>query len=154
MGFPQNEKLSEGLGFPNIMGYYGTLTTAQVSAAVDMSKARKAIFFVQGFTLGSAATVTAKLQGCATSGGSYTDIANSSVTLVKATDDNKWTTLEISADYLNSLGLSYRFVKLSVGADVSSAVGTLCIQATGPNEPVSTYVNSTATGAAGTISLV
>jgi hypothetical protein len=59
MGFPINERLTEGLAFPVIAGYYGTLTTAQVSAAVDLQKARKVAFLVQGFTLGTAATVTA-----------------------------------------------------------------------------------------------
>lgn len=137
MGFPNNEKATEGLCFPSVGGNYPTLTAAQLTAAVDMSKIRKAVCVVQAQTLGAAATVTAKIQGAVTSGGAYTDIPASSATLVKATDDNKAVILEISAEYLNALNLSYRYVKFSVSADVSSSATTTVIGTSGREEPVS-----------------
>lgn len=141
MGFPINERLTEGLAFPAIDAYFGTLTTAQTSAAVDMSKVRKLAFKVQAYTLGASATVTAKLTASATSGGTYDDLTGVSATLVKATDDNKSVVLEVSAEWLNAFGQAagkaYRFVKLSVGADVSSAVSYSSVAAGGPEEPMS-----------------
>lgn len=136
MGFPNNEKLTEGLCWPG-GAVYPTLTTAQVGGKTDLSKVRKVAYVFQAGTLGAAATVTCKLQGSATSGGSFTDIAGSSVTMVKATDDNKAVVIEINAESLNNLGLGYRFVQYSVGADVSSAVAVVSTGGGGPEEPIS-----------------
>jgi hypothetical protein len=139
MGFPVNERLTEGLAFPAIDAYFGTLTTAQVSAAVDMQKLRKVAFKVQAYTLGTAATLTAKLTASATSGGTYDDLTGVSATLVKATDDNKAVVLEVSSEWLNDFGVTagkaYRYVKLSVGADVSSACSYSSVAGCAREEP-------------------
>jgi len=146
MAFPQNERLTEGLCFPDVINAYPTLTTAQLGAAIDLSKIRKVAFFVYCGTIGSGGTVTAKIKGCATSGGSYTDITNYSLTLTDAaSESNKGKVLEVSAQNVNALGLSYRFVKLSVGADQSSAVYTATIGGGGPEEPINAQNSASVT---------
>lgn len=136
MGFPVNERASEGLAYVGFV-IAPTLTTAQLTAAIDLSKARKVVGICQAATLGTAANVTFKAQGSATSGGTYADIAGSSATLVKATDDNKSLILDINAESINALGLGYKFLKFSVSADVSSSVAVAAIATCGREEPIS-----------------
>lgn len=142
MGFPVNERASEGLAYVGFV-IAPTLTTATLTAAIDLSKARKVFGVCQAATLGTAATVTFKAQGSATSGGSYTDIAGTSATLVKATDDNKSLILDINAESVNALGLGYKFIKLSVSADVSSSVAVMAVGLCGREEPISGLLNLT-----------
>jgi len=137
MGFPNNARLSEGLA-SLLVAAYPTLTTAQTVGSVNLAKARKVLYLVGGGTLGTAATVTAKLQGSANGSSGWTDIANSSATLTKAGgDDNKWVEIETNAENVNALGLSYAYVRLSVGADVSSSVAVAATAGAGPEEPMS-----------------
>ena len=140
MGFPVNERANEGLAYVGFV-IAPTLTTAQLTAAIDISKVRKVYAICQAATLGTSATVTFKAQGATTSGGSYTDIAGSSATLVKATDDNKSLILDINAEAINALGLGYGFIKFSVSADVSSSVVVTAIGTCGREEPISGLVN-------------
>lgn len=136
MGLPINENLTEAIAFLGA-AVYPTLTTAQVGGKTDLSKVRKVAYLFQAGTLAAAETVTCKLQGSVTSAGSFTDIAGSTATLVKATDDNKAVVIEIDSESLNELGLGYRFVQYSVAAAVGSPVAVFPFGGGGPEEPIS-----------------
>ena len=136
MGFPNNEKLTEGLV---LLAAVNTLdvTTAVLGPAIDLSQSRKTVHFFTAGTLASAETVTCELVGSATSGGSYTLIAGSAVTLTSAgTDSGKTQIIEINAEDVNNLGLGYRFIKTSVSSAVGSPVTVVSIGAGGPEEPI------------------
>ena len=137
MGFPVNEHLTEGLTVLSAVNT-ATVTTAVLSPAIDLSKIRKIVAIFTAGVLATAETVTCKLQGCATAGGSYVDIPSSSFTLVKATDDNKSQVIETNAENLNALGLSYRYVKTSVAASVGSPVCVTVLGGCAVEEPIST----------------
>ena len=84
---------------------YTTGTTA--SDTIDMKNRGRVMFIVQAGTLGSSATLDFKLQGCATSGGTYADISGKAVTqLTEAgTDSDKQAIVEISAEELKFASL-------------------------------------------------
>lgn len=136
MGFPLNERLTEGLGLVGVVAPVSA-TTAVLTAAIDITKARKVLATCHCGVLGTSATVTFKAQGATTSGGSYTDISGASMTFVKATDDGKSGQLEITANGVQALGLGYKFIKFSVGADVASLFAVSVYAAGGPEEPMS-----------------
>lgn len=143
MGFPINEKFTEGTSVISAVNT-ASVTTAVLSLAADMGKLNKLTAYFTAGALATAETITCTLLGCATSGGSYVAITGASATLLKsAPDDNKTTILEISAESLNALGLSYRYVKASVAGAVGSPVCVTVIGATGREEPVSSLNTAT-----------
>ena len=141
MGYPVNERLTEGLTVLSAVNT-PTVTAAVLSPAIDLAKIRKIVALFTAGTLAAAETVTCKLQGAVTSGGAYTDIPASSFTLVKATDDNKTQVIETNAENLNALGLNYRYVKTSVSASVGSPVCVTVLGGCAVEEPISS--NNTA----------
>lgn len=136
MAFTQNERLSEATA---VIGYLASasITTAGTTAAIDLLKNRKVIGYGQAGVLGTAATATFKVQGSVNGSSGWTDISGMSVTMVKATDDNKLQVLEVSSERVNALGLGYRYVRFSIGADVASILGIIALSAGGPEEPIS-----------------
>jgi hypothetical protein len=136
MGFPNNEKLTEGLVLLSAVNT-ASVTTAVLGPAIDLSRARKVVAIFTAGALASAETITCLIAGCATSGGSYTTIAGTSVTLLKsATDDNKSQVIEVSAESINDLGLGYRFIKTSFAGAVGSPVSVVSLGGGGPEEPI------------------
>ncbi len=127
------EELSEALSIAGaeidpVSQAAGTVTTG----AVDLSKFHRTIFMLMIGNVGSAGTVDAKLQQSATGSSSWTDIANSSITQVTAS--NKVVTLEIRPDQLTA---GQRYVRLSVTVGTNAvliaalAVGGEAIQKPG-----------------------
>jgi len=96
------------------------------SNAIDCMNFRQLMAVIKSGVLGAAATLDAKFQSCATSGGAYTDIPSASgiPQLVKATDDNKEAVLCLNTDRLPD---GHRFVKLrlTVGAAASLVDATI-----------------------------
>ncbi len=100
---------------------YGT--GEELSDAIDMSKIDQVLAVVMAGTLGSSATLDAKLTQATTSGGTYKDISGKAITqLVKATDDDKQALINCRAEELD-IDNDYRWVKLSmtVGTATSDA---------------------------------
>jgi hypothetical protein len=99
---------------------YGT--GEELSDAIDMSLFGRLLAIVAAGTLGSSATLDAKLTSSATSGGQYTDIAGKAITqLTQAgTDSDKQALINLDASELPE---GHRFVKLSmtVGTATSDA---------------------------------
>jgi hypothetical protein len=139
MSVPQNERLTECLALPYFLNI-PSVTTATLTGAIDLSKSRKALFLFAAGTLASSETITCLLAGCATSGGSYVTIPNSTATLLTAQGNNKGIIIEISAQYLDALGLGYKFIKGSVAGAVGSPVCMVVIAGGGPEEPQYTNV--------------
>lgn len=90
-------------------------TSEKLTGAVDLSKFRQVLFLIDAGTLGASGTLDFQVKGATTSGGSYTAIPNTAITqLVKATDDNKYALVGVTADKISSLGLNYAFIKGSL----------------------------------------
>lgn len=146
MGFPQNERLTQGTVLLSAVLTASPSTNTITGPAIDLSKVRKVANFFTAGALASSEVITCTLQGCATANGSYTAIAGASVTLSKsATDDNKTQVLEISAESVNNLGLGYRFIQTTFTCGVGSPVSVCSIGAAGPEEPIGSSGIATAT---------
>lgn len=108
-----------------------------LSDAIDMNDFESIQAIVMAGTLGSSATLDAKLTASATSGGSYADITGKAITqLTQAgSDDDKQAIINLRAEELTE-GL--RFVKLSmtVGTATSDA-GAIVLGANARNNPAS-----------------
>lgn len=90
-------------------------TSEKLTGAIDLSKFPQVLFIVDSGTLGASGTLDFQVKGAATSGGSYTAISGTAITqLVKATDDNKYALVLVTAEKINALGLGYKFIKGSL----------------------------------------
>lgn len=90
-------------------------TAEKLTAAVDLAKFRQVMFIIDSGTLGASGTLDFQVKGSSASGGTYTAIPNTAITqLVKATDDNKYAIVMVTADQVQALGLGYTFVKGSL----------------------------------------
>ncbi|SIN70743.1 hypothetical protein SAMN05444166_0290 [Singulisphaera sp. GP187] len=87
----------------------------KLTGAVDLAKFRQVLFIIDSGTLGASGTLDFQVKGSATAAGTYTAIPNTSITtLVKATDDNKYAVVGITAEKVSALGLNYGFIKGSL----------------------------------------
>ncbi len=92
-----NEKMTEALA------YLGRLAPASVSAGavtigpVTMAKLGRILFVINVGSVGAAGTLDGKLQAAATSGGTYSDVAGTTITQVTATGV---VTIEVKAETL------------------------------------------------------
>lgn len=108
-----------------------------LSAAIDMNDFESIQAIVMAGTLGTSATVDAKLTASATSGGSYSDITGKAITqLTEAgTDSDKQAIINLRAEELTE-GL--RFVKLSLTiATATSDAGAIVLGFNPRNAPAS-----------------
>ena len=69
------QRLSEQLAVVACIDPDAYTTGAATSDEIDMRYHDRVVFIVMAGTLGSSATLDFKLQGCATSGGSFSDIS-------------------------------------------------------------------------------
>ena len=101
-----------------------------LSDAIDMGKIDQIMAIVMAGTLGSSATVAAKLTQATTSGGVYKDITGKAITtLTQASPDasDKQALINCRADELD-IDNDYRWVKLSLTvATATSDVGALVL---------------------------
>jgi hypothetical protein len=93
------EQLSQALSIPagqvNPQTLNSGATASANTGAVDMSKFKRALFIVGIGSVTAGGSITAKLQSCATVGGTYADVANGALNALSVS--NKTATLEISA---------------------------------------------------------
>lgn len=98
---------------------------------IALENGTRVAFVVMAGTLGSSATLDFAVHGATAAGGSYAAISGASITqLTQAgTDDDKQAILEISAQYIENLGLGYTHIKgvMTVGTATSDC-GALAIQ--------------------------
>ena len=118
------QRLSEQLAVVACIDPDAYTTGAATSDEIDMRYHDRVVFIVMAGTLGSSATLDFKLQGCATSGGSFSDISGKSITqLTQAgTDADKQAIVEITGAEAYAAG-PYRYIQgvMTVGAATSDA---------------------------------
>lgn len=97
-------------------------TSEKLTGAVDLSKFRQVYFVVDSGALGALGTLDFQVKGATTAGGTYTAIPNTAITqLVKATDDNKYAVVCVTAEKVSALGLNYGFLKGSLTPGTAAA---------------------------------
>jgi hypothetical protein len=108
------ERMSEAISVPALgivpfAGGAGTYTTA----AVPLTKLRRVLFTVQVGAMGASSTVNFNVQGCSTSGGTFVDIPNTSITPLAQSGGNgsQEVIVEITAEQVAALNLGYQFLK-------------------------------------------
>jgi len=90
-------------------------TSEKLTGAVDLSKFRQVLFLIDSGTLGASGTLDFQVKGATTVAGTYTAIPGTAITqLVKATDDNKYAIVVVTAEKVSALGLNYAFLKGSL----------------------------------------
>jgi hypothetical protein len=95
-----------------------------LTAAIDMQPWGSLLAILQVGVIDQ--VVDFKLQECATSGGSYTDISGKSITQAAATDDGKTYLINLQAEELAS-GSRYVKASVTVGNGTSSLVSVVCL---------------------------
>lgn len=117
-------------------------TSEKLTGAVDMSKVRRVYFLIDTGTLGSSATLDFVVKGATTSGGSYSTITGTAITqLVKASNDNNYAVVEVSAEKVFAAG--YNFVKGSLTPGTAACTSAVIVLgAYGTYEPMSTHFNA------------
>ena len=105
-----------------------TTAATYLTAAIDLGNFESCMAIVLAGTLGSSATIDAKLVQATTSGGTYKDVTGKAITqLTQAgTDSNKQAIINCRSDELD-VANGYRYVKLSmtVGTATSDAGAVL-----------------------------
>lgn len=89
----------------------------KLTAAIDLSKFRQVMFIIDTGTLGASGTLDFQVKGATAAGvgGTYTAIPNTAITqFVKATDDNKYALVTVTAEKISALGLNYQYIKGSL----------------------------------------
>jgi hypothetical protein len=100
----------------------------KLTGAVDLGKWRQVMFVIDSGTLGASGTLDFQIKGSATSGGTYTAITGTAITqLVKATDDNKYVNVCITAEKVQALGLGYKFIKGSLLPGTAAANSSVTV---------------------------
>ncbi|WP_406699242.1 hypothetical protein V5E97_10230 [Singulisphaera sp. Ch08] len=90
-------------------------TSEKLTGPIDLSKFRQVLFVIDSGTLGASGTLDFQVKGATTAAGSYAAISGSAITqLVKATDDNKYAVVMVTAEKVQALGLNYAFIKGSL----------------------------------------
>jgi hypothetical protein len=120
MGIPVNEYASEALA---VLGQLAPVSQGAGAASISgitMAKGTKLLFVLQIATLSGGSTVDAKIQTCATSGGSYADLAGGAITQVTS-GTNPIIMIEVRAETLAAAGVG-PFVKLLITVGTAAAV--------------------------------
>jgi len=133
------ERLSEQLAIVACIDPDAYGTGAQSSDVIDMRYHRRVMFIVMAGTLGSSATLDFKVQECATSGGTYSDLSGKSITQLTdaGTDDDKQAIVEVAAE---EMGAGMRYLKgiLTVGTATSDA-GVIALADVTRYKPANAY---------------
>ena len=114
----------------------GTATTD----AVDLMNVRRVLFIVSTGVLSSTNTTDFKIKGCATSGGSYTDIPSAAITQLTQAggDSSKIVLLEVRAEKVAALNLGYRYIQGTLTTAVAAGyVSVVVLAAVGRHKPES-----------------
>ncbi len=116
------EQLTEQLAVVATIDPDAVTAGAHNSDYVDMAERRRAIFIVMTGTLGTDATVDAKVQEAQDSSGTgVADLSDKAITqIVKATGDDKQAIIEVTAEEM-SAGFTHLRLVLTVGTATSDA---------------------------------
>lgn len=108
------ENLTQALAYADVLNYASLNNTTATSLGIDMSKFKRAIFFVNLWTTtAGTGTVDGRLQGSANSNFTgNTNITGTNITQLTA--NNTGTSVEIRADQLINFNSLYRYVRLHV----------------------------------------
>lgn len=116
------EQLTEQLAVVATIDPDAYTADAYTSDWIDMSQRRRALFVVMAGTLGTAATLDAKVQEATSAAGAGAqDLSGKAITqMVKATDDDKQAIIEVVAEEM-SAGFRYLALVMTVGEATSDA---------------------------------
>ena len=107
----------------------------KLTDAIDMSKWGRVAFVVTAGDIEDTGTVDFKITQCATSDGTYTDLADKAITQLTTDDDDKQAVVEVSADELDS---GKRYLKGALKtATAASDVAVIAIGLDARAEPAS-----------------
>ena len=138
MGFAWTEQVTQSMTVAAAgIRSQSVAASTVLTSAVNLQKFRKVLFLIDIGTLGASATIDFKVQAAKTSGGTYADVASTSITQVTAS--NKTEIVEVSADHVqNTMGNGYQYLKgsLTVGTAASQASVTV-LGVIGDHEPTS-----------------
>lgn len=97
-------------------------TSEKLTGPIDLSKFRQVLFVIDSGTLGASGTLDFQVKGSSTAAGTYTAISGTAITqLVKATDDNKYAVVMVTAEKVQALGLGHAFIKGSLVPGTAAA---------------------------------
>lgn len=98
-----NIALSENLALVGVIAPAVATPATYQTAAINTALQGRVVFLVNVGTVAGGGTLDFKIQASATSGGSYADVASTSITQITAS--NKQAKCEIRAETLQSLGI-------------------------------------------------
>lgn len=134
------EKLSEMLAVVGVIDPIArTATGTALTDAVDMSRMHQVAFVLLLGAIGATDTLDLKVTECATSGGTYTDIAGKAITQLSAADDNKQAVINVRGSELTP-GHRYLKAKLTHGGTFASClVSVVALADSARFKPASDY---------------
>jgi hypothetical protein len=128
------ERMSEALAIPAAGIHTASQTTGSSpydTAAIPLAKVRRTLFIIDLGALGTSGTVDFKVRWCATSGGTYNDLSNTSITqrTQAGGDGTQYVLVEITTEQVINAQPTAQFIKgrLTIGTAASQvAVIPLC----------------------------
>ncbi len=131
-------KLSQQLAVVDKLDPVSQAAATVLGTAIDMSLHRKVVFIIDVGAFGASATVDAKIQASATSGGTYADVSGKAIVqMLAAGGNNKVVKLEISAQEVTS---GSRFIKLSITVGTAATLlSYVALAASDRYEPSNLY---------------
>jgi hypothetical protein len=129
------EQLSQGLSIAAVVSPQ-TLNNSNANSGngIDMSKFRRAIAVVLVGSVTAGGSLTAKLQAATTSGGSFSDVANSTITAITAS--TKEASIEIRDDEMPA-GTQFLRVVLTEGGSQNVVCAAVLLGGEGDFKPAS-----------------
>ncbi len=139
-----NQNITEGLSQLGSIPPASQSVAAHSTAAIGLKNSRRLLFAIHVGAISGGATVDFKVQACATSGGSYADVAGAAITQITSGAETI-VFLEVKAESLQSLGVG-PYVKgvLTVGTAVCVA-GVICYGGSNRYDPASDFNAATTT---------
>ncbi len=118
MPLPYNERMTEALAYGARLAPASVSVGTATLGPVQLGQAKKALFILNLGAFGSSATVDAKLQTSATSGGTYADLSGGAITQQTATG---MVLVEVRAESIEALG-GNAFVRLLITVGTAAVV--------------------------------
>jgi hypothetical protein len=114
------ERMSEAIAIPAAGIRSASQSVGSVStSAINLQKFRRVAFLIDVGTVGASGTVDFKVQWCATSGGTYADLANTSITQITAS--SAYAIVEVTAEQVTAVQPTAQYLKgkLTIGTAAS-----------------------------------
>jgi hypothetical protein len=139
------ERMSEALTIPAAGVHSANQSTGSSpydTAAIPLAKLRRVMFLIDVGVVGGSGTVDFKVRWCATSGGTYNDLSNTSITQITAS--TAYAIVEITTEQVINAQPTAKFIKgrLTIGT-ASSQVSVIPLGEMCRYEPASNLNDAT-----------